>query len=64
MMDFASITEAARDPLVIILGLFIFGGVATYLFFKRHPLGRAVVRVIFLILLTIALLSCRISLWH
>ena len=30
MIDFASITEAARDPLVIILGLFIFGGVATY----------------------------------
>src|SRR5438552_5846759 len=60
MMDFASITEAARDPLVIILGIFIFGGVATYLFFKRHPLGRAVVRVIFLILLTIALLHADI----
>src|SRR6201988_4996576 len=60
MMDFASITEAARDPLVIIFGLFLFGGVATYLFFKRHPLGRAVVRVIFLILLTIALLHADI----
>ncbi len=60
MMDFASITEAARDPLVIILGIFIFGGVATYCFFKRHPFGRAVVRVIFLILLTIALLHAAI----
>ena len=60
MIDFASITEAARDPLVIILGLFILGGVATYLFFKRHPLGRAVVRVIFLILLTVALLHAGI----
>ncbi len=60
MMDFASITEAARDPLVIILGIFIFGGVATYCFFKRHPFGRAVVRVIFLILLTIALLHADI----
>src|SRR5205807_1365397 len=60
MMDFASITGAARDPLVIILGLFIFGGVATYLFFKQHPFGRAVVRVIFLILLTIALLHADI----
>src|ERR1700719_4000812 len=60
MMDFASITEAARAPLVIILGVFIFGGVATYLFFKRHPLGRAVVRVVFLILLTIALLHADI----
>ena len=47
MIDFSSITEAARDPLVIILGLFIFGGVATYLFFKRHPIGRAAVRVVF-----------------
>jgi small-conductance mechanosensitive channel len=60
MIDFASITEAARDPLVIILGLFIFGGLATYLFFRRHPLGRAVVRVVFLILLTIALLHADI----
>src|SRR5260370_928217 len=55
MMDFASITEAAGDPLVIILGLFIFGGVATYLFFKRHPFGREVVRLIFLLLFTCAL---------
>jgi small-conductance mechanosensitive channel/CRP-like cAMP-binding protein len=60
MMDFASITEAAHDPLVIILGIFIFGGVATYCFFKRHPFGRAVVRVVFLILLTIALLHADI----
>src|ERR1700719_3758996 len=60
MMDFASITEAARAPLVIILGVFIFGGVATYLFFKRHPLGRAVVRVVLLILLTIARLRADI----
>ncbi|HEX3522001.1 MAG TPA: mechanosensitive ion channel family protein [Stellaceae bacterium] len=60
MIDFASLTEAARDPLVIILGLFIFGGLATYLFFKRHPLGRALVRVVFLILLTIALLHADI----
>jgi small-conductance mechanosensitive channel len=60
MIDFATITEAASDPLVFIFGLFLVGGVATYLFFKRHPLGRAVVRVIFLILLTIALLQANI----
>src|SRR5438309_6984636 len=61
MIDFASITEAAvRDPLVIILGLFILGGLATYLFFKKHPIGRAVVRVVFLVLLTIALLHADI----
>ena len=57
MIDIASITgAAARDPLVIILGLYIAGGLATYFFFKRHPIGRAAVRVVFLILLTIALL--------
>jgi small-conductance mechanosensitive channel/CRP-like cAMP-binding protein len=60
MIDIASIAEAARDPLVIILAVFLFGGVATYCFFKRHPLGRAVVRVIFLILLTITLLHADI----
>src|SRR6202045_2079832 len=59
MID-SSITEAARDPLVIILGVFIFGGVATHLLFKRHPLGRAVGRVIFLVVLTIALLHADI----
>jgi small-conductance mechanosensitive channel/CRP-like cAMP-binding protein len=61
MIDFATITEAAvRDPLVIILGLFILGGLATYLLFRKHPIWRAVVRVIFLILLTIALLHADI----
>jgi small-conductance mechanosensitive channel len=56
MIDFASITEAARDPLVIILGLLVLGGLAVHFFFKKHPIGRALVRVISLILLTIALL--------
>ena len=56
MIDFASVTQvASHDPLVVILGLFIIGGLTTHLLFKRHPLGRAVVRVVFLILLTIAL---------
>ena len=61
MIDFASITQvASRDPLVVILGLFIIGGLTTHFLFKRHPLGRAVVRVVFLILLTIALLHADI----
>src|ERR1700741_3615215 len=60
MTDFASIAAAARDPLVIILAVFVFGGEVTYFFFKRHPIGRAVVRVVFLILLTIALLRADI----
>ena len=56
MIDFKGISgEAAHDPLIIVLGLFILSGLATYLLFKRHPIGRAMVRVIFLIVLTIAL---------
>jgi len=54
--NFPSVIETAvRDPLVVILGLFVLGGLATYFLFKRHPIGRAVVRVITLIVLTVAL---------
>jgi small-conductance mechanosensitive channel len=56
MIDFASIAEAARDPLVIILGLLVLGGLAIHFYFKKHPIGRAIVRVVSLIVLTIALL--------
>ena len=42
--------------LVIVLGLFVLGGLAIHFFFKKHPIGRAIVRVVSLILLTIALL--------
>src|SRR5215472_4965735 len=56
MIDFLSACEAAaRDPLVVMLGLFVLGGLVTFIFFKRHPIGRAVVRVITLIVLTVAL---------
>ena len=61
MIDLASITQAAaRDPLVIILGLLVLGGLAVHFFFKKHPIGRAIVRVVSLILLTIALLHADI----
>jgi len=56
MIDFLNACEAAaRDPLVVMLGLLVLGGMATYFLFKRHPIGRAVVRVITLIVLTVAL---------
>src|SRR5215470_4553909 len=56
MNDFLSACEAAaRDPLVLMLGLFVLGGLVTFFLFKRHPIGRAVIRVITLIVLTIAL---------
>ena len=45
---------AWRDPLVAAFALLLFGGLASYCLFKRRPLGRSIVRIVFLILLTIA----------
>ena len=57
MIDLSVVIEtAARDPLVVFLGLFAVGGTVTHWLFRRYPLGRAIVRVVFLILLTVALL--------
>jgi small-conductance mechanosensitive channel len=59
--NFSSVIETAvRDPLVVIFGIFALGGLAVHLFFKRHPIGRAIVRVVFLVLLTIALVRANI----
>jgi small-conductance mechanosensitive channel len=61
MIDLSVVTEAAeRDPLVVILGVFVLGGLATHFLFKKYPIGRAIVRVVFLILLTIALVRADI----
>jgi small-conductance mechanosensitive channel/CRP-like cAMP-binding protein len=61
MIDLSVVTDtAARDPLVVILGLFALGGLATHFLFRRHPTGRAIVRVVFLVLLTLALLRADI----
>ena len=61
MLDFFSaIAAAACDPLVLILGVFALGGVAGHFFFKRHSTVRATIRVVFLILLTIALVHSKI----
>ena len=57
MIDISVVTDAvARDPLIVVLGLSVIFGLAVPFLFRRHPIGRAVVRVTFLILLTIALL--------
>src|SRR5258708_7059657 len=61
MLDLSIVTDAAaRDPLIIVLAVFLIGGLLTALIFRKHPVGRAVVRVVFLILLTIALLHADI----
>ncbi|MFZ3235540.1 MAG: mechanosensitive ion channel family protein [Stellaceae bacterium] len=49
-------TAALRDPLVVALVVFTIVGLLAHLVFRRHPLGRALVRVIFLVVLTIVLL--------
>jgi hypothetical protein len=47
---------AVRDPLVVTLAVLLLGGLLTHLLFRSHPLSRATLRVIFLIVLTIVLL--------
>ncbi|MBV8909522.1 MAG: mechanosensitive ion channel family protein [Gammaproteobacteria bacterium] len=54
------VVATARDPLVITLFIFSLGGLLTHLMFRRHPLGRASVRVISLIVLTIVLLYAEV----
>ncbi len=51
-----AIETAASDPLVISLGLFAGAGAVTHWLLRRYPLGRAIARIVLLILLTIALL--------
>src|SRR6516165_3981345 len=46
---------AVRDPLIVTLFVLLFGGLLTHLLFRRHPLSRATLRVIFLVGLTIVL---------
>jgi small-conductance mechanosensitive channel/CRP-like cAMP-binding protein len=61
MIDLPSIAEAiVRDPLIPILGLFAICGLLAHFLFKEHPTGRAIVRVVILLLLTIALLHADI----
>ena len=55
MLDVSNLAaSAARDPLVIVFALFVLGGIATYSLFKTRPMGRAIVRVVLLVLMTIA----------
>jgi small-conductance mechanosensitive channel len=61
MIDLSAVMEAAaRDPLVVILGLFAVGGTIAHLLLRRYRIGRATVRILFLIMLTIALVHADI----
>ncbi len=55
MPDISDLTATvARDPLAPVLALFVLGGLATHFLFRNYPVGRAIVRVVFLVFLTIA----------
>jgi small-conductance mechanosensitive channel len=61
MVDLSAMIGAAvLDPLIIVLCLFVVGVATSHLLFRRYPLGRAIVRVVFLIFLTFALLHAGI----
>ncbi len=53
----ATTMAAASDPLVIALVVLAAGALLMHLLFRKHPLGRAIARVIFLIALTIILVK-------
>jgi small-conductance mechanosensitive channel/CRP-like cAMP-binding protein len=61
MMDLPSAGIAAlHDPLVVTLCVFSILGLVGHFLFRRHPLGHALVRVVFLGVLTIVLLRAGI----
>jgi len=61
MMDLLSAGMAAlHDPLVVTLCVFFLVGFAGHVLFRRYPLGRALVRVVFLGVLTVVLLRAGI----
>jgi small-conductance mechanosensitive channel len=56
MIDFPSAVTALRDPLFVTLLVFCLGVVLAHLLFRRHALAKAIVRVVFLGVLTVVLL--------
>jgi small-conductance mechanosensitive channel len=52
--------EGERDPLVIAFGLMVVGVLAAHFLFKKYPFVRAIIRVVFLVLLTIVLVGADI----
>jgi small-conductance mechanosensitive channel len=61
MIDLSVVTEAAeQDPLVVAFGLMVLGGLTTHFLLKNRPFARAIIRVVFLILLTVVLVSADI----
>jgi small-conductance mechanosensitive channel len=57
----SSVGAAIHDPLVIAMVVLALAGLLTHLLFRKHPLGRAIARVIFLVALTIVLLKAGVA---
>jgi small-conductance mechanosensitive channel/CRP-like cAMP-binding protein len=56
MIDLSPVLDkAGQDPLLVAFGLLVLGGLTTHFFLKNHPLVRASLRVMFLLLLTVVL---------
>jgi small-conductance mechanosensitive channel/CRP-like cAMP-binding protein len=61
MIDLSVVMKTAeQDPLVVAFGLMVLGGLTTHFLLKNRPFARAIIRVLFLILLTIVLVSADI----
>ncbi len=60
MMGLPAAAAAVRDPLVGTLFILTFAGLLTHFLFRRHPLGRALSRVLFLVILTVILLHAEV----
>src|SRR5438105_5755876 len=61
MIDLSALIDTAeRDPLVVAFGLMVLGGLTTHFLLKKQPFMRAIIRVVFLILLTIVLVNAGI----
>jgi small-conductance mechanosensitive channel len=56
MIDLSDAAAAVRDPLFVTLLIFCVGGLLSHLLFRRQVLLRAVLRVVFLVVLTVVLL--------
>jgi len=61
MIDFSGVIHAAeRDSLVVAFGLMVLGVLTEHFLLKNYPVARAIIRVIFLILLTVVLVNADI----
>jgi small-conductance mechanosensitive channel/CRP-like cAMP-binding protein len=61
MTDLSVVIEMIElDPLVFAFGLMVLGGLTTHFLLKNRPFTRAIIRVIFLILLTVVLVRADI----